>query len=134
MPILKECKHCGGDYSVPPSQASRSNFCSKNCLYDSRRTIKSQYPLEYRAYQSAKSRCRGCSPKYKKDYLDRGIKFLLDSFEHFMDCISPRPSDDLSLDRINNDGHYEPGNVRWATMSQQARNRRKRSARPSRRV
>lgn len=48
----------------------------------------------------------------------------LDSFSEFLAHIGPRPGPDYSVDRINNDGDYEPGNVRWATRSEQMRNRR----------
>src|SRR5262249_34930465 len=46
-------------------------------------------------------------------------------FENFMADVSPRPSPAHSLDRINNNGHYEPGNVRWATRQEQGRNTRR---------
>ena len=44
--------------------------------------------------------------------------------ERLLSDVGQRPSEAHSLDRINNDGHYEPGNVRWATRREQQRNRR----------
>ena len=78
---------------------------------------------EYRAYHGAKCRCTNPNEPLWKYYGGRGIKFLFISFEEFFACVGPRPIG-MSLDRINNNGHYEPGNMRWATRSQQRRNRR----------
>jgi hypothetical protein len=61
------------------------------------------------------------------NYGERGILIYppwIDSFETFLADVGPRPSGMYSLDRIDVNGHYEPGNVRWATRSQQAKNRR----------
>lgn len=81
---------------------------------------------EYEAYGMAKRRCRETSHARYGDYGGRGIEFRFNSFQEFVDELGRRPSPAHSLDRIDNDGHYEKGNVRWATRSEQSENRRNR--------
>jgi hypothetical protein len=79
---------------------------------------------EYRAYRHAKERCTNSKNKSWPNYGGRGIKFLFTNFEQFIAELGPRPTG-KSLDRIENDGNYEPGNVRWATPTEQSINQRK---------
>lgn len=83
---------------------------------------------EYDAWRSAKARC--FSPKHVMypDYGGRGITMFQEwryGFLAFLSHIGPRPSALHSLDRIDVNGNYEPGNVRWATRTEQQLNRRK---------
>lgn len=83
---------------------------------------------EYRAWSHIKDRCYNPNAKEYHNYGGRGIvmcdKWLKD-FPSFLADVGRRPSSKHSLDRYpNNDGNYEPGNVRWATPLEQSRNRR----------
>lgn len=69
------------------------------------------------------ARCNGTSSVgCKRWYVQKGIRVKFDDFEHFYSIVGPRPSPKHSIDRIDNNGHYEPGNCRWATQSDQVRN------------
>lgn len=78
---------------------------------------------EARVCRGAKNRCQNSNNKSYGRYGGRGIEWRFDSFLHFFETVGPRPSPKHSLDRIDNNGHYEPGNVRWSTTYEQGRNR-----------
>ena len=82
---------------------------------------------EYSAWLAMRLRCGDPRDNQFKNYGARGIRVCAEwqrSFEAFIAAVGRRPSSQHSLERRDNDGHYEPGNVRWATASEQARNRR----------
>lgn len=84
----------------------------------------------YRSWQAAKDRC--CNPHNVKypTYGAVGVTMCAEwrnSFQAFLDHMGIRPPR-MTLDRIDNDRGYEPGNCRWATAKQQAQNKRKRAA------
>ena len=84
-------------------------------------------PPEYVAWVCMKHRCSNPRNPEWRNYGGRGIKVCerwLESFENFFLDMGTRPSNLYSIDRINNDGNYEPKNCRWATSKQQAANRR----------
>jgi hypothetical protein len=89
---------------------------------------------EHDAFNCAKQRCTNPNDKGYKNYGGRGIEFRFDSFEEFYACLGPKPTPLHSIDRINNDGHYEAGNVRWATRSEQNKNRRSLPRKPRRSI
>jgi hypothetical protein len=79
---------------------------------------------EFGAFRSAKGRCLCPTNTAYKNYGGRGIEFRFASFDEFLAEVGRRPSSRHSLNRIENSGHYEKGNVEWSTDEEQANNRR----------
>ena len=80
---------------------------------------------EYHRWVAMKQRCLNKNDSEYARYGGRGISIAPEfmTFEGFIAYMGPCP-EGLSLDRIDNEGNYEPGNVRWASYTTQARNQR----------
>lgn len=130
---------CGNKTTVYARSLVNSNSNSCGCLrsevmsskgvhWDTRKH--SKYYWIYTTWNAMMARCNNIKCNKYIHYGGRGIKVYeewhnyLNFKEWILNNIGIRPKNH-SLDRINNDGNYEPNNVRWATIIEQANNRRK---------
>lgn len=79
--------------------------------------------MSKKAYYDARNRCNNSNHKRYADWGGRGIRFEFESYDAFMQEMGGKPLG-YSLDRIDNNGNYCVGNVRWASHSTQQLNKR----------
>jgi len=121
---------CGNMKKVSSRNLKQGYVRSCGCLFNIGGTthgLSTSKCPEYEAWRSMKRRCAENNKKSYNDYFARGIKVCDEWYNDFMafyKYMGKRPSDNHSLDRIDNNGNYEVGNVRWATTKTQSRNKR----------
>ena len=131
---LWECRCDCGAVVIKSSVSLNNNAkqCTRKCPLgvhiEHGAATRTAQTKEYKTWVSMKQRCLNPNSQKYKDYGGRGIKVCqewVDSFEAFLVHVGFAPEGErVSIDRIDNDGNYEPGNVRWATPYQQIMNRR----------
>lgn len=103
-------------------QSGRSTSCGcarRDYLDERARTAKNRHPL-FITWQGIKARCFSPSNGQYKYYGGRGITMCdewVNDMYAFVDYVGPKPGPEYTVDRIDSDGNYEPGNVRWATKA-----------------
>lgn len=126
---LCECV-CGAKKRVQYYHLSSGASMSCKCQQDYSAVTKHGEALktkEWLCWKGLKERCLDPNNINYKNYGGRGICVYpewINSYESFLDYIGRAPSKDYSIDRINNNGNYEPGNVKWSTRDEQIENRR----------
>lgn len=119
---------CGETCSIPARRLQRSDrLATRSCGCAVKLHGGDKEHPEYSSWRNMRRRCLNPDARDYRHYGGRGIKICqrwLDSFVWFLVDMGPRPGPGYSIERIHNDGNYDPGNCCWATPHEQMRNMR----------
>lgn len=122
---------CGNQTLVLSGNLRKKKNATVSCGCHKKEVHSKESPVyntvEYKAWLALKGRCLNKNNNAYSNYGGRGIKVFdgwVNNFYAFLKHIGKKPGNKYSIDRINNNGNYEPGNVRWATMDIQLKNKR----------
>jgi hypothetical protein len=126
--VYYECQcDCGNIKTICRNGLKSGDVKSCGCFRrETKLTHGQNNSITYSTWEHMKGRCFNTKNDSYNDYGGRGITVCEQwlKFENFLSDMGERPSADHSIERLDNDGNYEPGNCVWATIDKQSRNKR----------